>query len=145
MFTPFKSQLCISAIAVAWVALAGCSDSSQLETATVSGTVTLDGNPLSKGIVTFQPEYGRGATGYIQADGSYLLSTYKSGDGAIVGAHKIGVISTEIDPNQGPESGSKSLVPTMYATPDGSGLSAEVQPDQENRIDLKLTSKQVKQ
>lgn len=141
MFTAFARRQCVCLVSAALVAVPGCSESTQLETAPVTGTVTLDGSPLSKGIVTFQPEYGRGATGHIQADGSYSLSTYRPSDGALVGKHKIGVISTESDPAKGPEGRSRSLVPARYATPGGSGLTADVRAGQVNAIDLKLTRK----
>ncbi len=53
--------------------LTGCGTSSE---STVSGKVTLDGQPLSTGTVTFHPVAGGPAAyGQIQADSSYRLKT----------------------------------------------------------------------
>jgi hypothetical protein len=62
-----------------------------LETAEVRGTVTFDGRPLESGAVLFVPAHGRGATGTIQRDGTYVLGTYCAGDGATVGRHIVTV------------------------------------------------------
>jgi hypothetical protein len=50
----------------------------------VSGTVTYNGQPLEKGMISFTPDgtKGVGATGVIE-DGSYALSTAGGGDGAL--------------------------------------------------------------
>src|SRR4051794_24814243 len=73
------------------VTLAGCGHSGELETATVSGVVRLDGKPITTGTVTFVPQHGRAATGSIRNDGTFVLSTYGSGDGAIVGKNKAAI------------------------------------------------------
>lgn len=57
----------------------------------VSGTVTLDGEPVTNGLVTFTPEAGgRGSTGKTDASGKYTLS-FVEGPGALVGTHKVTV------------------------------------------------------
>lgn len=73
-------------------AIAGCSN--QPEVAPVRGLVTMDGKPLPGGRVMFQPiatgddkNVGKVAMGQIQPDGSFVLTTYKNGDGAVVGPH----------------------------------------------------------
>jgi hypothetical protein len=53
------------------VALPGCGNSGQFETARVSGTVTLDGRPVQGGHVSFIPEQGRAANGLIDAQGVF--------------------------------------------------------------------------
>ena len=54
----------------------------------VKGKVTYKGQPLTSGVVHFEPDgYGRPATGKLQPDGSYTLSTMKEGDGAVAGEH----------------------------------------------------------
>ena len=58
--------------------------------ADVSGRVTLDGEPLAGGVVSFQPQAaggsvaGPGATGRIDADGRYRLASIDGGSGAVV-------------------------------------------------------------
>ena len=71
---------------------AGCTDQPQV--APTRGTVTLDGKPLPGGRVMFEPIatgesklVGKAAFGQIQADGSFVLTTYKEGDGAMIGSH----------------------------------------------------------
>jgi hypothetical protein len=62
----------------------GCGGSS-LTTAEVTGKVTLKGRPVTQGKVLFRPEKGPMAAGNLESDGSYTLTTYRPGDGAIVG------------------------------------------------------------
>ena len=58
--------------------------------------MTYKGQPLTMGIVTFEPDgYGRMATGKLQSDGTFILSTLKDGDGAAVGHHRVFV--TDVD------------------------------------------------
>ena len=122
------------------IVVTGCNPSYQKETAPVHGTVTLDGKPVSAGGVSFRPAAGRGAGGVIAVDGTYTLGTYTKSDGAIVGKHKVAISP----PEQGEEvtdlpAGSVKL-PKRYHNSESSGLEVEVQPNQENVIDLKLTS-----
>lgn len=70
--------------------------------ADVRGRILCDGKPLTWGEVIFTPrpaegeavplETGKAATGQIGADGWFELSTYVSGDGAIVGRHEVQVM-----------------------------------------------------
>jgi hypothetical protein len=64
--------------------------------AAVEGQVTFDGHPVKGGALVFSPipageerEPGKSATGDIQPDGSYRLSTYRIHDGAVVGRHRV--------------------------------------------------------
>ena len=72
----------------------------------VNGKVTYNGKPVTSGTVTFTPEAtkggatGQGALGQISADGSYDLTTFDTGDGAILGQHIVTVVSYS-DPNYG--------------------------------------------
>src|SRR5262245_37566949 len=68
----------------------------------VHGRVTYNGKPLTHGSVTFTPVAGGkgGATGQIAAgqvgsDGSYALTTFEAGDGAILGQHVVTVQAHE--------------------------------------------------
>lgn len=74
----------------------GCDGGSQLATAPVQGTVTLNGKSVSGGSLTFQPAAdegealsGKPATAEVQEDGSYVLTTYEPGDGAVIGKHTV--------------------------------------------------------
>ncbi len=82
------------------VGLLGCSGGAkQAATGKVSGKVTYQEKPVEAGSVTFVP-IAEGASadtgvatkpagGAVKSDGSYVLTTYQDGDGAIVGRHKI--------------------------------------------------------
>ena len=122
---------------------AGCGYSPDLPpVAEVSGTVTLDGNPLPRGTVQFVPDESQGTTGapgvgYIDSNGRYELST-AGVKGAIVGKHKVAVVALE-DFDLMTTSYAPSLVPERYNDADSSGLAFEVKAGESNVIDLKLT------
>jgi hypothetical protein len=62
----------------------------------VKGKVTYKGQPLATGTIRFEPDgYGRMASGKLQADGTYVLSTLKEGDGVVAGAHKVYVTGVD--------------------------------------------------
>src|SRR4051794_764642 len=84
------------AVGLFWAAIVivpGCGPSENLpECAPVSGKVTINGEPLGFGMVIFHPEKagntGQAAT---EADGTYVLNTYGTKDGAVVGNHTVTV------------------------------------------------------
>ncbi len=120
--------------------LCGCGASSgEIETTSVYGVVTLDGTPLTKGIVYFVPEGGRGAKGKIESDGSYTLGTYGKKDGAVIGQHKVFIIATEGEVAFESEEPVKSLVPRRYTNAKTSGLEFEVKAEETNEAPLELT------
>ncbi len=45
---------------------------------------------MTKGTVRFEPDgYGRMASGKLQSDGTFVLSTLKDGDGVVAGHHRV--------------------------------------------------------
>jgi hypothetical protein len=125
---------------MALVAFAGCgSDKSAM--APVTGKVTLDGKPFTTGGIATIPVAGRGAMGRINSDGTFELSTFGAGDGALVGTHKVAVAAYE-GGSGGPEGSlGKSLIPMRYTSPESSGLTIEVTADGPNEPVLELSSK----
>lgn len=114
-------------------AISGCTEREVPEVVPIQGTVLLDGAPLKFGTVTFQPTRGQPARGEITADGEFRLSTYRLGDGAAVGRHKVKVACyTSQDPAVKNEQGGKSeslgasLIPERYTRFDTSGLEVAV-------------------
>jgi hypothetical protein len=89
----------------------------------VKGKVTFKGQPLDMGIVHFEPDdYGRPATGKLQPDGTFVLSTLKEGDGVVAGHHRVSITGTNAK--------SKSLaLPKKYANGMTSKLEADVSTD----------------
>jgi hypothetical protein len=86
--------------------LAGCGG--PYHTAPVSGRVTLNGQPLAKASVSFQPvavqgklEPGPGSGAFTDADGRYTLRLISPDTpGAVVGKHKVRInLVPETNPN----------------------------------------------
>jgi len=85
-----KLSLHILVIA-ALFSLTGCGgDGTAPELGTVTGTVTLDGDPLPDATVLFQPETGRPSVGITDSDGKYSLK-YIEAEGAKVGKHTVSI------------------------------------------------------
>jgi hypothetical protein len=62
----------------------------------VSGKVTLDDKPLEGAEVNFIPASGGApASGYTGSDGTFTLTTYRTGDGAKPGEYKVTVSKKE--------------------------------------------------
>lgn len=104
--------------------------------------MTLNGKPLACGSVVFAPDMGRAATGAIQPDGSYVLSTYGTADGAIVGKHRVAVVAREELPGS-PLTGNRAgrwLIPELYGESGKSGLRYDVQAGRTNVFDIQLSS-----
>jgi len=124
-------------------ATSGCNESLERpQTFPVGGKVTYKGQPVPKGTITFQPGEGQAAVGEIQADGSYRLTTFVPGDGALPGHHRVVIVANTADPNKMPGSTPgwtppKDIVPKKYNTVATSGLEATVSKDQPN-IDFNL-------
>lgn len=111
----------------------------------VQGTVQFEGKPLRYGSVMFQPESGQPARGTIQPDGSFVLTTYNKGDGAVVGTHRVRITAYE---SQNPRASQvaqtelalgRSLIPKRYTDYDTSGIVVEVGADRNEPFLLELT------
>jgi len=136
-------------IAVAIVAVSGCSGVKTPPVGQVGGVVTLDGQPLTKGQVQFVPDSSKGtkgrmAVGLIGTDGRFALTAFKPGDGALVGFHKVVIICEEdvpaFDPKVAPPP-PKSLIPVRYTDVKTSGLTAEVKSAGKNDFTFALESR----
>jgi hypothetical protein len=91
--------------AVATVALSssllGCGSSEDFTVAPVKGKVLCQGKPVAEGLVQFAPvgtestssnkaaRPGKSGAGMINPDGTFEISTYEMGDGAVVGKCKV--------------------------------------------------------
>ncbi len=123
------------------VALAGCGGAYN---ATASGNVTLDGNVVPRGTVSFSPT-GPGPAAYarIEEDGSYSVRTGRE-EGLPAGDYQVTVISNELSSvtqtaQGGPPPAGKPITPLWYRSKDSSGLMFTVEPGS-NEINLELKS-----
>jgi hypothetical protein len=121
--------------------------------AKVSGKVTYNGKPVTTGSVMFTPLGGakdasRIATGQIESDGSYALTTYDTGDGAVLGQHAV-TVESRGDPEEMKKLNMKpggiiayklpkAAIPEKYTKTDRSPLKYTVVAGQ-NTINLELT------
>jgi hypothetical protein len=128
----------ISFVALFFVSLAGswgCSSASgELPTLIpTKGKVTYKGKPLTSGVVRFEPDgYGRAAAGRIESDGSFVLRTYKDGDGVVPGSHRVYVTETA------DKTLARDRAFKKFTQPTTSGVTAEVSAEKtEFTIDLK--------
>ncbi len=111
----------------------GCSE---MTVAPVRGTVTLDGQPLPKASVLFQPEAGgRPSSGVTDENGKYRLSYSMQEEGAEVGQCVV-KISTALEAADYGSKRPKELVPPRYAK---QPVIVEVLP-RSNSIDIELTT-----
>ena len=113
-------------------AVVGCSDG-RPSRVPVSGTVMIDDQPLDYGFVRLIPQYGRPATGQLDRQGRFTLTTYEKGDGVVLGTHRVEVMGEE------PLSETRSLwhAPKKYARRHTSDLMATVDgPTDDLRIDI---------
>ena len=137
----------IATFTLAVAALSGCGH--ETATATVSGTLQCQGQPLDNCLVTFLPEAGsdagtRRSTGLTDARGVYQLRFDDLQEGATVGWHRVtvqdlsvsigvrrrdnGTVDAEIDAGSEPPPEVRALrVPENYAAVKSTPLRKEVQ------------------
>jgi len=110
----------------------------------VSGVVTLDSAPISRGTVTFKPTgNGPSAYGQIEPNGEYELRTGRE-FGVPSGQYLVTVVANEPpstlqSATGGPPPPGPPITPAWYRSSDTSGLSFQVEPGS-NDINLELTS-----
>jgi hypothetical protein len=120
----------------------------------VSGRVTREGLPLTRGTVNYLPvdaRKGHPATGEIQPDGTYMLTTKDPGDGALVGDYRVTIDLVDVEdsrlermpggiPRLDPPNTVQvnSLVPPKFSDPNLTVLKAKVE-SHSNTVDFDLT------
>jgi hypothetical protein len=62
----------------------------------VSGSVLIDGKPLTVGSVRFVPEGARPSAGNLDGEGRFKLTCYDGEDGAVLGTHRVQISASEI-------------------------------------------------
>ena len=79
----------------------GCGGNATPATAPVAGQVIFEGEPVTDATITFTPAAGRTATGAIDGEGRFSLSTFRPNDGAVPGRHRVTFGSTAEVPMPG--------------------------------------------
>jgi len=118
----------------------GCSGGRE-PTYPVEGTVTLQGKPLSGGMIMFRPAKGPVATGKLDEQGRFRLSTYGDGDGAVAGNHAVRLVMPDKTFDVSPDElefttdfetlRNEPPFPSKYLAFETSGLTAPVKEDED--------------
>ncbi len=98
----YRSKLytLLSLVSVAsMLSLAGCGGGGNPNVATVSGTITYMGKPVTQATVSFHPTSGRGSVGKTDDEGHYSLNYIRTQKGALIGEHKV-TITTDLAPQE---------------------------------------------
>lgn len=96
----------------------------------VAGKVTIDGQPLTSGFVRFVPAHGRTASGELNANGEFKLSTFDDNDGALVGQHQVEIIAVA-NPTA---TKVRYLTPTKYQDANTSGVQFNITKPEPNLV-----------
>ena len=121
-------------LATALLTLAGCG-SSVAPTGTVTGQVTLGGNPLTTGVVTLvNRDQGLGASSELDASGKYQIEAVPTGQYQVVIQGPEAPSPEEMDEGAKIEA---SSVPPKYQAAETSGLSVEIA-EGKNQADFEL-------
>lgn len=133
----------LAGVLVLAAGLAGCGGSSGIERYGVSGTVTLDGEPLDTGAIQFGPEDGQGMSGgaAIQ-NGTYDIPADR---GLPAGKYRVRISSagggTEVEeeaPGESLENLANERIPAKYNV--NSQETIEITPDGSNTFDFDISS-----
>ena len=123
------------AAALPLLLLAGCGGS---HGADAGGTVTLDGQAIQSGAVSFHPTGGGAiATGTISADGRYQMRTGQQ-SGLAPGEYRVTVVATGEVPAGDEEVAPPLLTPPEYGNVETTPLTVQVQAGS-NTIPIDLT------
>lgn len=107
---PLPASLYVAAAALSAAALVGCgppsADYSKVDLVPVSGTVTLDGQPLAQAVITFEnPDNGMFAYALTNASGGYELQFDSVKKGCTPGSKIVRISTTRSIPGLTPEAG----------------------------------------
>lgn len=125
--------LCLAILAFA----VGCGSPDLEKAVPVAGVVKFQGKPLEGYRVTFMPTDGRRpAIGVTDAEGKFKLGTNDTGDGAVIGTHKVAFVwapptigepgQETINDNPAALPKAKTRIPEKYSDPEKSGIQQEV-------------------
>lgn len=113
----------VAVVSLAFISL-GCGGSEFSIANKVEGTVTLNGKPLPKATVLFQPigkgNPGPSSSGMTDDDGHFVLTFADGKPGAVIGKHRVVVTTRQVAPKSDnpdvEEVIAPELVPASYVT-----------------------------
>lgn len=112
------------------VPISGCNQSDNPKTYPAKGKVSYRGQPIASGLVLLTPvDSGHAATGNLEKDGTFQLTTFQKNDGAVPGKYQVAVqaFPTEGAGLPGAEfAGKPPPVPLKYMNAATSGLATEI-------------------
>ena len=146
---------CAITCALAFVIGCGGGGSTGPKVYSVTGTVTYNGQAVEGAVVAFHGEAAtKMATGTTDAQGRFELTTYKQGDGAVAGKHKVTVTKfsggagggggesvsmEEALENAQTQTEAQNELPAKYAKAADSPLEFTVSEDGQNDFPIELT------
>ncbi len=87
-----NTKICAVLLSAAVFSFAGCGGEKREATFPVTGTLTLDGQPVAGANVVLSPKgAGTAATAVTEEDGTFSVGTYETGDGAVPGEYSVTV------------------------------------------------------
>ena len=107
-----------------------------------AGVVTLDGTPVEEAVVTFsitRPDRDNKAftaVGITDAQGRFVLRTFRPGDGAVEGTHAVTISKSSMNSGK-----LEHAIPPRYARFETSGLTADVAQKSTNEFRFELSAK----
>lgn len=109
------------------------------------GRVTWNGEPAPGVLVALRSDtLNVTATGLTNDRGEFVLTSYRSGDGAAAGDHAVTITKkVEVEDKNG-NSVSFNLMPLKYENRDSSGLSATVAENDDNFLNFEVTGEERK-
>jgi hypothetical protein len=118
--------------------LVGCAGGDPA-TAKVSGTVMMNGKPVPGGEVILAPiAGGKTSVSSVDFDGTFTCTTYKDGDGAVVGKHSVNFSPPAEEVQQAPPGGHIAARPSPYVGMVPKEQQIEVKPGEENVLNIEL-------
>ncbi len=131
----------------ALLVLTGCDSGPEM--VPIHGQVFYQDKPLAFGAVMLQSPRGQPATGLIQPDGTFVLTTFDSEDGVVLGKQKVRITcyeSQQPDSQKSPSSQraepmglGASLIPKKYTSYASSGFEVDIEPGHTEPLVFHLT------
>ena len=152
-----KNILCPALMIALTAIIVGCGESENVEVFPARGIVKFDGKPMTGGgaisLVPVVSQNGKNAGGIINADGTFVLTTYEDGDGAMTGSFRVIINqSTSQEPDYGGDSDapgkaavkavqtvtSADIIPTIYSDPVSSPVEVKIEACELNELTIDL-------